>query len=227
MERGPRKRGDRGPRMPVDRNRRFPAIEPWRDVHGTNQRRERVKVAFIGTHGVGKTTLCFDLASRLKRLDLGVDIVKEVARSCPLPINRDTTLDAQAWILHAQIAAEIEAATRYEAVICDRSVLDNYAYMVARIGRRPEYEALVRHWVETYDGLFKVPVLQAPSFDGTRDLDATFQLQIDSVIEEILDLLGVGCVRLDSPRRPEWIDDVLRALDLPLEPPQIDLFVPK
>jgi len=54
-----------------------------------------MKIAFIGTHGVGKTTLCFDLASRLKRLDMGVDIVKEVARGCPLPINRETTLEAQ------------------------------------------------------------------------------------------------------------------------------------
>jgi thymidylate kinase len=187
----------------------------------------RVKVAFIGTHGVGKTTLCFDLASRLKRLDLGVDIVKEVARSCPLPINRDTTLEAQAWILHAQIAAEIEAASRYEAVICDRSVLDNYAYMVARIGRRPEYEPLVRRWVQTYDALFKVPVLQAPSFDGMRDLDAAFQSEIDAVIDEVLDVFGVSCVRLDAGGRPEWVDTVLRELDLPLEPPQIDLFVPK
>jgi len=25
----------------------------------------RFKIAFIGSHGVGKTTLCFDLASRL------------------------------------------------------------------------------------------------------------------------------------------------------------------
>jgi nicotinamide riboside kinase len=186
-----------------------------------------LKVAFIGTHGVGKTTLCFDLASRLKRLDLGVDIVKEVARSCPLPINRDTTLEAQAWILHAQIAAEIEAASRYEAVICDRSVLDNYAYMVARIGRRPEYEPLVRRWAETYDGLFKVPVLQAPSYDGMRDLDSTFQAEIDTVIEEIMGLFDVPCLRLDPGGRPAWVDEVLRALDLPLEPPQIDLFVPK
>lgn len=186
-----------------------------------------MKVAFIGTHGVGKTTLCFDLASRLKRLDLGVDIVKEVARTCPLPINRDTTLEAQAWILHAQVAAEIEAASRYEAVICDRSVLDNYAYMVARIGRRAEYEPLVRRWVQTYDGLFKVPILHAPSFDGMRDLDATFQVEIDGVIEELLALFDVSCLRLDQEARPEWVDEVLRALDLPLEPPQIDLFVPK
>ena len=56
-----------------------------------------MKLAFIGSHGVGKTTLCFDLASRLKRLDMDVDIVKEVARGCPLPINRETTLEAQSW----------------------------------------------------------------------------------------------------------------------------------
>ena len=44
-----------------------------------------MKVAFIGTHGVGKTTLCYDLAALLKRRDLNVDVVKEVARlsRCP------------------------------------------------------------------------------------------------------------------------------------------------
>ena len=29
-----------------------------------------MKVAFIGTHGVGKTTLCYELAAALKRRDL-------------------------------------------------------------------------------------------------------------------------------------------------------------
>ena len=128
----------------------------------------RLKVAFVGTHGVGKTTLCFDLAAQLKRLDLGVDIVKEVARRCPLPINEGTTYDAQAWILHTQIAEEIAATAEYEVVICDRSVLDNYAYLVARVGRRAEFDPLVGEWVRGYDALFKVPVLDAPSFDGTR-----------------------------------------------------------
>ncbi len=183
-----------------------------------------MKVAFIGTHGVGKTTLCFDLASRLKRLDIPVDLVKEVARDCPLPINRETTLDAQCWILHTQIAQEIAASTRYAAVICDRSVLDNYAYLVHRAGRRSEYDALVRHWTETYTGLFKVPVLETPSFDGTRDVSANFQMEIDRVLDELIDVFDVPCHQLAAARRDEWIDDVLRCLGLPLEPPQIDLF---
>src|SRR5680860_908650 len=99
----------------------------------------------MGSHGVGKTTLCFDVAARLKRLDLGVDLVKEVARSCPLPINKDTTLEAQSWILHTQIAEELAASSRYEMVVCDRSALDNYAYLVHQVGRRPEYDLSLIH----------------------------------------------------------------------------------
>ncbi|MEO1370679.1 MAG: hypothetical protein AAFX50_26145, partial [Acidobacteriota bacterium] len=68
------------------------------------------KIAFIGSHGVGKTTLCYGLAARLKAADFALEVVGEVARRCPLPINRDTTLSAQTWILHTQIAEEILAA---------------------------------------------------------------------------------------------------------------------
>ena len=86
-----------------------------------------MKLAFIGSHGVGKTTLCFDLASKLKRLDLNVDIVREVARHCPLPINQETTLDAQAWILHSQVAWESRVAARF---------IDDESNHTCRIGGR-------------------------------------------------------------------------------------------
>jgi len=183
-----------------------------------------MKIAFIGSHGVGKTTLCFDVASRIKRLDMGVDLVKEVARACPLPINRDTTLEAQAWILHTQVAEEIAAASKNEVVISDRSVLDNYAYLVQQVGRRPEYDELVRAWMDTYDGLFKVPILQAPSFDGTRDVSGAFQYEIDAVIDGLLAEFAVPCDLLDAEDREGWVDAVLRGVGLPLSPPQIDIF---
>ncbi len=183
-----------------------------------------MKIAFIGSHGVGKTTLCFDLASRLKRLDRSVDIVKEVARECPLPINETTTLEAQAWILHTQIAQELASAARNEDVICDRSVLDNYAYLVHKVGRRPEYDALVAAWVPTYTALVKVPVLQPPSFDGTRAGSRDVQLEIDRGIDDLVEAFGVPVHRLDPHDRPGWVEAVLHAVSLPLEPPQIDLF---
>ena len=186
--------------------------------------RRRLKVAFVGTHGVGKTTLCFDLASQLKRLDLGVDIVKEVARRCPLPINEETTLDAQEWILHTQVAEEIEAAAANEVVICDRSVLDNYAYLVVRAGRRPSLDALVADWIRGYDALFKVPVLQAPSFDGKRAVSPAFQLEVDATIERLIVAFGVEVVRLDAADRDGWMGTVVETLRLPSRAPQVDLF---
>lgn len=211
--------GDRGP---IPQGGLSFGPSPASPVPGTPQ--AHVKIAFIGTHGVGKTTLCFDVAARLKRLDLGVELVKEVARACPLSINRGTTVEAQAWILHTQVAEEIAAASRYEVVVCDRSVLDNYAYMVHQVGRRPEYEALVRSWIRSYGGLFKVPIVNAPSYDGMRDTSETFQGAIDRTIDGLLEELGVGHVRLDPERREEWPETVLRTMDFPLEPTQIDIF---
>lgn len=186
--------------------------------------RRRFKLAFVGTHGVGKTTLCFDLASQLKRLDLAVDLVKEVARRCPLPINEETTPEAQAWILHTQMSEEIAAAAINEVVICDRSVLDNYAYLVARVGRRPELDPLVASWIRTYDALFKVPVLDAPSFDGTRAVSRSFQMEIDATIDQLLREFGVEVLPLDPSDRDGWIPMVMQSIGMPLRPPQIDLF---
>ena len=183
-----------------------------------------MKIAFIGTHGVGKTTLCFELAACLKRLDIGVDVVKEVARLCPLPINRETTADAQEWILHTQIAREIELSHAYEAIVCDRSVVDNYAYMVHAAGRRPDVEPLLRRWIGTYTLLVRVPVITPPSFDGTRDTSREFQLAIDRLLTELLRELDVPFLPLPAGDRDGWIRRVLEAVDLPGTSPQLDLF---
>ncbi len=183
-----------------------------------------MKIAFIGTHGVGKTTLCFELAACLKRLDISVDVVKEVARHCPLPINRDTTAGAQEWILHTQVAREIELTHLYEAIVCDRSVLDNYAYMVHASGRQDHLEPFLREWLGTYTQLVRVPVVQAPSFDGTRDTSVEFQMGVDALIADLLEEWSVPNLRLDPLGRDEWIPNVLRAIKLPPHAPQLDLF---
>ncbi len=183
-----------------------------------------MKIAFIGTHGVGKTTLCYELAASLKRLDLSVDLVKEVARRCPLPINRDTTNDAQQWILHRQIAEEIELEPAFDVVVCDRAIIDNYAYLVNAAGRQPSLESLIRHWMGTYHLLVKVPVVAPPRYDGTRDVSVEFQLAVDRVIDGLLDEYGLSCLKLSAKDRSTWVPAVLGALDLPPRAPQLDLF---
>ena len=182
-----------------------------------------MKVAFIGTHGVGKTTLCFELAALLKKRDKVVEMVREVARFCPLPINRDTTVAAQSWILHTEIAEELAAENKAEIVICDRSVLDNYCYLL-QTGKHPQLEPLVKWWTDTYDLLIKVPIVGSLQYDGLRDVDSAFQKAVDDKIEEVLGAWKVDAVRLDRERRAFWATDALEAILPLLGPVQQPLF---
>lgn len=167
-----------------------------------------MKIAFIGTHGVGKTTLCFDLASVLKRRGVHVDMVKEVARLSPLPINRQTSLDAQTWILMTQIAEEIRSAAHHAVVVCDRSVLDNYAYMKLACGRQPAFERLMAYWIKSYDLLFKVPCAGPVTADGVRDTDEFFMRAIDHLVDELLAKRKVPHHRLPAGGRDVWLEAV-------------------
>ncbi|MDQ3082119.1 MAG: hypothetical protein M3R07_07875, partial [Gemmatimonadota bacterium] len=74
------------------------------------------------------------------------------------------------------------------------------------------------------DALFKVPVLGAPTFDGTRAVSPSFQMQIDSTIDKLTSAFGVDIMPLDPDNREGWIGVVLNSLGLPAKPPQIDLF---
>lgn len=182
-----------------------------------------MKVALIGTHGVGKTTLCFELAARLKRRGVDLDVVREVARRCPLPINQETTLAAQEWILHTQIVWEIEAASSHEVVICDRSVLDNYCYLVHAAGSAPVWERMLDHWLATYDLLVHVPLWRRPAYDGVRAVDPSFQGEIGNVLDSMLAARRLTPLRLDPNRRSVWGRDIVEHL-LPRIAPTLPLF---
>jgi nicotinamide riboside kinase len=185
--------------------------------------RPRFKLALIGSHGVGKTTLCYGVAARLKALDLPVDVVHEVARRCPLPINEQTTLEAQAWILHSQIAEEIAAAHRYPVVVCDRSVLDNYVYLLLAAGRNPVLEALVDEWMRSYELLVHVPIVEEPSLDGIRSADPAFQRAVEERLQREVERRSLDLLRLDAEDRSGWVDSVEREVRRRLQPAQLEL----
>jgi hypothetical protein len=184
-----------------------------------------MKVALVGTHGVGKTTLCYEVAARLKRRNVELDIVREVARRCPLPINRDTTAAAQQWILHTQVALEIEADAQHDVVLCDRSVLDNYCYLVHASGSSKVWESFLDHWLATYDLLVHVPVWRRPTYDGVRAVDPTFQAEIDDLLEGMFTARGLRPMRLEPAYRRNWGQDIVDLL-LPSIEPTLPLFEP-
>ena len=181
------------------------------------------KIAFIGSHGVGKTTLCYGLAARLKRSDVALEIVHEVARRSPLPINRETTVPAQRWILLTQIAEELVACARYPVVLCDRSVLDNYVYLLVAAGTDREFEPLVSAWLPSYDLLVHVPILDTPSPDGIRAADPGFQRAVDERLSAEVAARGLAVLRLDPADRASWVDQVERAAWERIAPTQLEL----
>ena len=167
-----------------------------------------MKIAFIGTHGVGKTTLCYELAAALKREGIHVDIVKEVARLSPLPINQKTSLEAQTWIFMTQMAEEIRSGSQHDVLVCDRSVLDNYAYMMLACGRQPPIERFMHHWMKGYDLLFKVPFGGDLAADGVRDTDAFFAQAVDQMVDKLLAERSLPHERLEPGKRDTWIQRV-------------------
>lgn len=182
-----------------------------------------MKIAFIGSHGVGKTTLCYGLAARLKARDLPIEVVQEVARRCPLPINQQTGVAAETWILLSQIAEETVAGARGALVICDRSALDNYVYLLLAAGPREGLDALVRSWMATYDLLIHVPIIGAPRPDGVRATDPGFQGAVDERLDRELAALSLPLLRLAPGERPGWLDRVEREVVELLRPPQLEL----
>jgi nicotinamide riboside kinase len=184
---------------------------------------DRFKIAFIGSHGVGKTTLCYGLAARLKSSDYAVEVVHEVARRCPLPINQETSAAAQSWILHTQVAEEIVAAHRYPVVICDRSALDNYVYLLLAAEPRPELDSLVDAWMTSYDLLVHVPVVDEPSPDGVRSADPSFQRAVEERLDRELVRRGLAAFRLDPPARSGWLDAVEARVREALRPAQLEI----
>ncbi len=186
------------------------------------------KIAFIGTHGVGKTVLTFLLASRLRALSIDADVAYENSRRSPFPINEATTLEGQMWILAAQWQAELEAARRTEVVICDRAVIDNYAYMVRACGEQEYLHPFLQRWCATYDVLFWVPIIDAEiAADKMRATSTRFQRQIHGILGALLLKLELRArtveLPLDREQHLPLIEDVLRARKI-LPPRQGVLF---
>lgn len=181
------------------------------------------KLALVGSHGVGKTTLCFGLAARLKARNLSLEVVHEVARRCPLPINEETSLEAQAWILHTQIAEELYAQSRYPTVLCDRGVIDNYAYLKHAHGEQPLLDHLVGGWMSSYDVVVLVPITELPGADGMRAVDPAFQRAIELGVRAELARRQIEFHDLSTCARQDWLDEVEQLVVKRLTPPQLDL----
>lgn len=148
------------------------------------------KIACVGTHSVGKSTLCYKIAHEYKIIGESVHIVQERVRFSPFPINTQMTKETAIWACCNQISKELEASVRgFSIIISDRSPLDTFAY--ARwnnIDPLEELEVYAMEWMKTYDEIFFVrPDLDHTPFnDGIRSTDMDFILGVDRHLQDLL-----------------------------------------
>lgn len=121
-----------------------------------SERTDILKIAFVGTSCVGKTTL---IEEYRKRKLPGLAIVEEASSEFfikyPYIVGRFSAItqgEIQSLALRNEQAAQSSRATR---IICDRSVLDAVAYVRSQGDIKGSKRLLekIRFWVPTYHSL--------------------------------------------------------------------------
>ena len=165
-----------------------------------------MKIAFIGTHGVGKTGLAWTLAGHLKKEGHSVEMLPEAARiiaDSGYKINESSDEKSQSLILKKQISLENHYSVKYDILVCDRSVIDNFIYLlrVMKIKNKKEkksqfekkmkdYERIIKEHLKKspYDYIFYVPVANKAinNNDKYRSKNIKFRDEIDKLLNEYL-----------------------------------------
>ena len=156
------------------------------------------KIALIGSHGVGKTTTVYGLAHQFKKSRIDVSVLFETARQCPLPINQKGTVNSQLWILGQQMIQESTINPHVDYAICDRSVLDVYAYSYQR---NPKFAKSILPFIiehmKTYDYIFYLPVRKDYlKGDSLRSSDEHYQREIDMILRHIIKIVELHGIKI-------------------------------
>ncbi len=163
--------------------------------------------AFIGTHGVGKTTVfervkslrpdiaCFSSAVRHQLPAFGLGhLFRDV---CPrFGIGAFQLFNMNAWaVIDPKLNSLLEPGRH---VLTDRSVIDSMAYFLAMRDTfidmfvEPIVQAIATHYARLYDLFFYFPHGLFPLVgDAVRPSDVAFQKRVDDCIPQALELLGV------------------------------------
>jgi nicotinamide riboside kinase len=168
------------------------------------------KIAVIGTHGVGKTTLAHQICVTLKERNINATIIEEKVRSCPFPINEAATSDTDIWMVHTQVRAELEAvAQKYEAAVIDRCSLDAIVYWDDRNTPHPYFEELKEASLQWFYDEYDMIVLLEPSsdtdpfaVDAVRDSGIDYRNRIRDLFREYVnkasEKIGDKLLRVES-----------------------------
>ncbi len=159
-----------------------------------------MRIALVGAHGTGKTTLATVLVSELNLRRISVDVTPEIPRIiCDRAQDQEyfrrgnNQLLKQLLLLVGQPIYE-QSVDRSSVCVCDRAILDHWAYTKHLFLEEMEsediteiLEFLVIKHMSSYDQLFYVPIEFIVQDDGIREGDANFQSAIDDEIRSLLE----------------------------------------
>jgi GTPase SAR1 family protein len=167
---------------------------------------KQIKIGFCGTHGSGKTTSLYTLASYLKQYHYDVDVVSEVARRCPYPINELSTIKTQLYIFSKMI--ENELMPNSNIILCDRTLLDVYAYTV-RVDKRIADSLLpfIIQYIKTYDLIFYLSPKDYDINDGLRSTNQIFRNEIEHTFLRLMEIKEIKdrVIKVDSQKEINYI----------------------
>ncbi len=166
---------------------------------------KKIKVAVVGSHGVGKTTMIEEII----KLDLFTyDHIHGIPRSIinkGFPMGKSSTVDSFVNYILEQFKAERMAELSENRVLfSDRTTLDASAYarVNALIPRPyvPEYfvEMLHEVWLresQFYDLIVYVPVEFPMKSDGIRDEDEAYRKDVCVEIENLMLSDGISFLK--------------------------------
>ena len=146
-------------------------------------------ITIIGTHGTGKTTLSYLMASYYKKQGKNVKIIQETARNCPFPLNEKMTIETCLWIYHEHSKKELEAKRNHDIVICDRSSFDSFVYAKNLNLFCDNFDNLYNSALHHLKTAYNKVILVKPDIplvsDGIRSSDHSFQFEIDLLFEQL------------------------------------------
>lgn len=146
---------------------------------------KHAKVAFIGSHGIRKTTAVHAFANTMQRAGRSVEHGREVVRDNPLGINEGATGEAQLWVLVSQIRQELQYASNADVLVLDRGVMDNYAYYLRACGGEDPFSVgpLIERWSATYDMVVRLLPDIGLRYDGVRSTSDAFRDEIEAHLD--------------------------------------------
>ncbi|SRR5260221_2414892 len=147
-----------------------------------------MKIAIMGAHGTGKSTLSRGIA-KLLNFNIIPDVVPD-AFKLKFEINENTPPETQFWILSKMI--ELERNTS-EPWVMEKSLWDNIVYGGFSIKDKNVMKVIKSIAISNanYDLVLYCPIEFPIPDDGLRSLNVGFQKTVDKELRKLLKIMGI------------------------------------